>query len=62
VVVAGACGSVAHTFVAIVSPRTADVRMDAQSSARPLIDAALRERLLRLPRFADMQPQREPAR
>ena len=62
VVVAGACGSVAHTFVAIVSPGNADPRMDTQSSVRPLIDSALQERLLRLQRFGHMQPQHEPAR
>jgi probable HAF family extracellular repeat protein len=61
VVVAGACGSVAHTFVAIVSPGNADPRMDTQSSVRPLIDSALQERLLRLQRFGHMQPEREPA-
>ena len=61
VVVAGACSSVAHTFVAIVSPRSADARTDARSSARPLIDPALQEKLLRVQRFGHMQPEREPA-
>lgn len=63
VVVAGACGSVTHTFVAIVSPRNAAelVQIQAQSRARPLIDSALQERLLRLGRFGHVQPELEPA-
>ena len=62
VVVAGACGSVTHTFVAIASPRSADElrQTQAQSRARPLIDPALQERLLRLQRFGHTQPEREP--
>ena len=56
VVVAGACGSVVHTFVAIVSPRSTDAGVDTRSSARPLIDSALQQRLLGLQRFGHMQP------
>jgi probable HAF family extracellular repeat protein len=63
VVVAGACGSATHTFIAIVSPRAADERVEtqAQSAARPFIDSALKERLLRQQRFGHVQPEREPA-
>jgi hypothetical protein len=63
VVVAGACGSVTHAFVAIASPRAADERAEtqAQSGPRPFIDSALEERLLRLQRFGHTQPEREPA-
>jgi len=61
VMVAGACGSVAHTFVAIATPGTADPRTEARSSERPLIDSALQEKLLRLQRFGHIQPEREPA-
>jgi probable HAF family extracellular repeat protein len=63
VVVAGACGGATHSFVAILSSRSVDERMDdrSRSGLRPFIDSALQKRLLRLQRFGDIQPQREPA-
>jgi probable HAF family extracellular repeat protein len=63
VVVAGACGTVAHTFLAIVGPRTADERMKdtGGSRERPRIGSALQQRLLRLTWFGHMQAEREPA-
>jgi probable HAF family extracellular repeat protein len=63
VVVAGSCGSVTHTFIAILSPRAGAGRADTQApaGARPFMDSAMQERLLRLRRFGPAQPEREPA-
>jgi hypothetical protein len=63
-VVAGACGSVLHTFVAIVAPAAADSAAPdgAAVAARPMMPAGLRERLRHQSRFGLMPPEREPAR
>jgi len=64
VVVDGACGSVLHTFVAIVAPGNGENHRgdNGQSAARPTMSAELRERLLQQRHLANMKPEPVPAR
>jgi probable HAF family extracellular repeat protein len=63
VVVAGACGSVLHTFVAIVAPAAAGstARDSTAAAPRPMMPAALRDQLLHQRHFGSLQAEREPA-
>jgi probable HAF family extracellular repeat protein len=63
VVVDGACGSVVHTFVAIVAPGASGngSHDDAQFAAPPVVPAQLRERLLQQKRLGRMKPEQVPA-
>jgi len=64
VVVAGTCGNVVHTFVAIVAPAAAGsaARDNTAAAPRPMMTAGLREQLVHQRRFGPAQAEREPAR
>jgi probable HAF family extracellular repeat protein len=63
VVVAGACGTVLHTFVAIVAQGAdgSDAPESERNAARPAVAETLRSQLLQRHRFGNLGPERVPA-